>query len=359
MNNHKLAHIGISSNIRAACASKLSYISTIMVRAKHFVYKKHFDGFPKDGDLVLEEEELPAIKDGEFLAEAVYLSVDPYMRKYAPWQPLNKTFYGRQIAVIKDSKNSKFPKGQHVLASFGWRSHTISDGVSKDPFPIKILPDYGGLPLSLGLGVLGHTGHTAYIGFLEISQPKVGETVVVSGAAGAVGSIVGQIAKIKGCKVIGIAGSDKKGKWLTEELKFDRFINYKTQDVKTTLQEFAPEGVDYYFDNVGGEISSTVIYQLNPHGRVSACGSISEYNDGGQKVTPIYFPLVAKELKIEGFQSRSWYHRWDEAVAQNLKWIQEGKLKYNETVTEGFENMFVAFTDMLRGGNIGKAIVKA
>ncbi|KAF7275307.1 prostaglandin reductase 1-like isoform X2 [Rhynchophorus ferrugineus] len=340
-------------------ASQRSYW-TNMVKAKAYIYHKRFEGFPKETDLKLVEEELPPLSRGEFLAEAVYLSVDPYMRAYARTLPTGNTFIGQQIARIVESKNKDFPVGKYVVASFGWRTHTISNGVHNPSgtLPITLLPDFQGLPESLGLGVLGMPGNTAYFGFLELCRPKAGETVVVSGAAGAVGSHVGQIAKIKGCTVIGIAGSDEKCKWITHELGFDHAINYKTQDVEQALQELAPKGIDCYFDNVGGEISSTVLSQMNLFGRVSVCGAISGYNDEKPKAAVLQPYIVMKQLQIEGFMVYRWLDRWLEGVNQNLKWIQEGKLKYREKVTEGFGNMFYAFTDMLKGGNLGKAIVK-
>ncbi|KAG5897851.1 hypothetical protein JTB14_024885 [Gonioctena quinquepunctata] len=326
-----------------------------MVIAKKFVLRKHFDGFPKDSDLELVEEELPDLNDNDFLAEAVYLSVDPYMRPYSRSLPLGSTFLGSQIAKITESKHSKFPTEKYVIAQFGWRTHTISDGQFGEP---RILPDFGKQPLSLGLGVLGMPGETAYFGLLEICQPRIGETVVVSGAAGAVGSIVGQIAKIKGCRVIGITGSEEKGKWLVEELGFDNYINYKTADLEETLREVAPKGIDCYFDNVGGDISSTVIYQMNHFGRIACCGAISGYNENGQKDVLIQFPVTFRQLRMEGFIVTRWQDRRMEATNQNLQWIEQGRLKYRETITNGFENMFEAFTDMLSGGNVGKALVK-
>ncbi|XP_074026488.1 prostaglandin reductase 1 [Leptinotarsa decemlineata] len=330
-----------------------------MVKAKVYIFEKQFDGFPKSGDLKIIEEELPPIKDGEFLAEAVYLSVDPYMRARAQFLKLGEPFIGFQIAKICESKNPEFPCGKHVLGFFGWRTHTISNGIhpEKDRKSTLIPDELNDLPLSLSLGVLGRPGNSAYFGFLEICKPKEGETVVVSGASGAVGSIVGQIAKIKGCKVIGIAGSDEKCKWITNELGFDHAINYKTEDVDAVLRKLSPEGIDCYFDNVGGEISSTVIHHLKKFGRVSICGAISGYNETS-KVKSIYRPIISNELTLEGFLVARWVDRWDEGIKQNLKWIKEGKLKYRETITEGFENMFTAFTDMLSGKNFGKAVVK-
>ncbi|XP_072386095.1 prostaglandin reductase 1-like [Diabrotica undecimpunctata] len=327
-----------------------------MVKGKRFVLTKDFEGFPKESDFKLEEYELASINEGEFLAEAVYLSVDPYMRaKASSWSMVGKTMTGSQVAKILESKNPKFPPGKHVVGNFGWQTHTVSNGES-----IQLVPDLGELPLSLSLGVLGMPGNTSYFGFLELCQPKSGETVVVSGAAGAVGSHVGQIAKIKGCTVIGIAGSDEKGKWLTEKLGFDHFINYKTANIAEELKKAAPKGVDCYFDNVGGEISSIVIYQMNLYGRISVCGSISSYNESERALAPmLQRGFAGKQLKMEGFMVHRWNNRFMEGVTQNLEWIKEGKLKYQETVTNGFENMVKAFIGMLKGENVGKAIVKA
>ncbi|XP_076255624.1 prostaglandin reductase 1-like [Rhynchophorus ferrugineus] len=334
-----------------------------MVRAKVFVYDKRFDGLPKEGDLKLIEEELPPIKDGEFLAEALYISVDPYMRYFAHILPIGSTFVGQQIAVITESKNPDYPVGKYIAACFGWRTHTISNGTTDLAFPTGVvpiipLPDDEEIPKSLGLGVLGMPGNTAYFGFLELCQPKAGETVVVTAAAGAVGSHVGQIAKIKGCIVIGIAGSDDKCNWLKNELNFDHVVNYKTQDIDKTLNEIAPQGVDCYFDNVGGEISSIIIDHMNLNGRISVCGCISGY-DGKKQMSPnIQLPMIMKQLRMEGFIVYKWLDRWSEGIIQNWEWIKQGKLKYKEFVTNGFENTFKAFIQLLQGENVGKAIVK-
>ncbi|XP_050303017.1 prostaglandin reductase 1-like [Anthonomus grandis grandis] len=332
-----------------------------MVKAKTYVLKEYFQGFPKPTDIHLEEEELPEIQQDEFLAEAIYLSVDPYMRKYVARQPLNSIMVGTQVARITESKNPKFPVGRHVMARFGWRSHTIHngepDGAGVAPF---LLPedDMGDLPLSLAIGMLGMPGSSAYFGLLETIHPKTGETLIVSGAAGAVGSHVGQIGKIKGLKVIGIAGSDEKGEWLTKDLGFDHFINYKTDDIDKKLREYAPGGVELYFDNVGGEVTTQVLKNMKTFGRISACGSIADYNEQIPKASMIQPAMVFNQLMMQGFQCMHYKNRWDEAFKQNLEWLKEGKLKYKETVTEGFENMFDAFVNMLKGGNVGKAIVK-
>lgn len=196
------------------------------------------------------------------------------------------------VCRVTESKNANYPVGAYVCGSFGWRTHTVFNPKDDNNLVMRpyVLPSFGDLPLSLGLGHLGMPGNTAYFGLLEICQPKAGEIVVVSGAAGAVGTIVGQIAKIKGCKVIGIAGSDDKCKWLTKEMGFDHAINYKTDNVSEVLKKYAPDGVDCYFDNVGGGLSSIVIHQMRDFGRISVCGSISSYNVAVSRI--FVFPLL-------------------------------------------------------------------
>ncbi|XP_008554869.1 prostaglandin reductase 1 [Microplitis demolitor] len=337
-----------------------------MVIAKKYIIVKYFEGEPKASDVKIVEHKLPPIEDGEYLVEAEYLSVDPYMRYFSNKLPLNSTMIGAQVAKIIESKNKDYPVGSRVVGRIGWRTHTIinlKNFSENSVFNLKpyILPDLGDLPTSLALGVLGHPGNTAYFGFTEICKPKTGETLVVSSAAGAVGSHVGQIGKILGMKVIGIAGSDEKCKWITKDLGFDYAINYKTQNVMEELKKAASEGIDCYFDNVGGEISSTVMHPMNPCGRVAVCGSISAYNedpDSLPKCTDSLTSILDNQLQVEGFITLRWIDRSQEGFEKNLKWVQEGKLVYRETITEGFDRMFEAFVDMLRGKNLGKAIVK-
>lgn len=327
------------------------------IRAKKFIYAKEFKGEPQPSDFRLEEEDLPALKDGEFLIEAISLSVDPYMRPYMSRYPVGSQMIGGQVAKVIDTKNAKFPKGSTVFAQVGWRTHTIVKPENFKAHELYVLPDFGGLPTSLALGILGMPGNTAYFGFLEICDPKPGDVVVVTGAAGAVGSIVGQIAKIKGAKVIGFAGSDDKCKWLEDELGFDKAINYKNGNNAKALKEAAPNGVDCYFDNVGGELSAIIISQMRQFGRISVCGAISGYNDQKITVPPCQPSFVFNQLKMEGFLVWKWSDRWLEGITQMTKWIQEGKIKYHETITRGFENQPQAFIEMLRGKNSGKAVV--
>ncbi|XP_055526141.1 prostaglandin reductase 1-like [Wyeomyia smithii] len=329
-----------------------------MLIAKKWIYAKAFSGYPTAENFRLEEETLGELKEDEILAEAIFLSVDPYMRPYMGQYPVGTVMIGGQVAKVVKSKNSKFPEGRFIFGNFGWRTHTICNPSVGD-FRAKpyVLPDFGEVPLSLGLGVLGMPGNSAYFGFLEICKPKECETVVVSGAAGAVGSLVGQIAKIKGCTVVGITGTDEKCEWI-KNIGYDYAINYKTQDIKAELKKAAPKGVDCYFDNVGGTTTEIVRGQMNTFGRISVCGIISSYNEERAKVFDPQRDFVGKQLKQEGFVVSRWNARWMEGIEQNLKWIQEGKMKYRETITEGFENMPDAFIGMLKGVNIGKAIVK-
>ncbi|CAD7078562.1 unnamed protein product [Hermetia illucens] len=321
-----------------------------MVIAKKILYAKQFEGEPTPSNFRLETEKLPALGPGEILCEAEYLSVDPYMRPYMSRYPVNSVMIGGQVAKVIESNNPKYP--------VGFSEGSVENSMSPDE--VTRLDDFEGLPYSLGVGYLGMPGSTAYFGFLEICKPKAGEVVVVTGAAGVVGSLVGQIAKIKGCKVIGFAGSDEKCIWLKEELGFDYAFNYKTCDVGKSLNEAAPTGVDCYFDNVGGEISSMIMSKMNKYGRISVCGSISVYNDTKIPLAPVVQPyFISNELKMEGFLVHRWKDRFSEAVKAVRDWIKEGKVKYRETATKGFENMPQAFMDMLKGKNLGKAVVQA
>ncbi|XP_073945520.1 prostaglandin reductase 1-like [Choristoneura fumiferana] len=332
-----------------------------MVKQRKYVVKKYFQGVPKRDDFEVVETELPPITNGEILVKAEWLSVDPYQRAYNTRNPVPYDQFGYQVAVVLESKDPRYPEGSRIVSHRGWCDHSIinANDSSSPMNRIYKLPDLKGLPNSLGIGTVGMPGATAYFGLLELCQPKEGETVVVTGAAGAVGSIVGQIAKIKGCKVIGFAGSDDKIEWLEKELGFDKAFNYKTVDIVKALKEAAPQGVDCYFDNVGGEISSSIISLMNTYGRVAVCGSISAYNDATwPKATILQPSLVFKELKVEGFLVPRWISRWGEAFADLVKWSKSGQLKSREHVTEGFDNVYDAFIGMLAGDNTGKAVVK-
>ncbi|XP_050560687.1 prostaglandin reductase 1-like isoform X2 [Spodoptera frugiperda] len=331
-----------------------------MVRARKYVVVNEFKGWPKREDFQIEEHELPPLKDGEILVKTQWLSVDPYMRAHSSKERYDQ--FGYNIAVVIETKAADYPVGTKVVSHKGWCDYCILDTnkVYEDTGKIYKLPTMKGLPDSLAVGAVGMPGATAYFGFLEHCRPKPGETVVVTGAAGAVGSLVGQIAKIKGCKVIGFAGSDEKVKWL-ESIGFDKAINYKTADTAAALRAAAPQGVDCYYDNVGGELSSTILYQMNQYGRVVVIGFISSYNEDSKnltKVTPLQPAILFHRLSIRGYVVWESLDKFPEAFEQITKWIQSGKIVAKEHVTEGFENLFDALIGVLRGDNIGKAVVK-
>ncbi|XP_021056421.1 prostaglandin reductase 1 [Mus pahari] len=329
-----------------------------MVQAKSWTLKKHFEGFPTDSNFELKTAELPPLNNGEVLLEALFLSVDPYMRIAANKLKEGDRMMGEQVARVVESKNSAFPKGTIVAALLGWTSHSISDGKGLTKLPAE-WPDK--LPLSLALGTVGMPGLTAYFGLLDICGMKGGETVMVSAAAGAVGSVVGQIAKLKGCKVVGTAGSDEKVAYL-KKLGFDVAFNYKTvKSLEEALRTASPDGYDCYFDNVGGEFSNTVILQMKTFGRIAICGAISQYNRTGPcPQGPPPEVVIYQQLRMEGFIVTRWQGEVrQKALTDLMNWVSEGKIQYHEYITEGFEKMPAAFMGMLKGENLGKTIVKA
>ncbi|XP_071540769.1 prostaglandin reductase 1-like [Panulirus ornatus] len=338
-----------------------------MVLAKVWTLTRRPNGIARKEDFACIEEELSPCNDGEVIVEAEYLTVDPYMRFMTRRIPLNSAMIGSQIARIIESKNAKWPVGKHLLCHSGWRSHSKISAetleLSDSWAGCMELSDIGDLPKSLWLGILGMPGITAYFGFLEICQPKAGETVLVNGAAGAVGSAVVQIAKIKGCKVIAFAGSEEKVAWV-KELGADYSFNYKTTNVGEALGQAAPEKINCYFDNVGGEFTAEALPHMADFGRISVCGAISTYNDEakdfGRAALNSPFSegtLIWKQLKIEGFLALRWKERWLEYLEQMKKWISMGMIKYKETITQGFDNMPDAFIGLFKGDNIGKAII--
>jgi len=321
-------------------------------------------GFPQEENFSIIESEKPALSDeGTILVKVLYVSVDPYMRGrmrssgsgYVPPYPLGKPISGFLVGEVEESKNSNFPVGTLITCVGEYSEFIVLN--EKAPLLAKLTVDKS--EVSHGLGVIGMPGLTAYFGFFDICLPKQGETVVVSGAAGAVGGYVVQLAKHSGCRVIGIAGSEEKTKFLREEYGCDEVINYKTDNVLEKLKEYAPNGVDIYFDNVGGEITDHVFSVLNVRARVSACGSISSYNKD-QDIGPRQWSnVVSKGLKIQGFiVSRDYGHRWAEGVREMTKLWTEKKVKGTETIREGIENVPKAFIELFTGGNIGKLVIK-
>lgn len=318
-------------------------------------------GFPKESDFLLVETPVPSPAEGEFLARTLYLSVDPYMRgrmndaaSYVAPVKLGEVMSGGAVAEVVDSRHPRFKKGDIVMGYFGWQDYAVSNGQD-----VQIV-DPTVAPISTALGVLGMPGLTAYFGLLDITQPKAGETVVVSGAAGAVGSTAGQIAKIKGCRVVGIAGSDQKIDYLVKDLGFDAGFNYKTtSNYNAKLKELCPAGIDVYFDNVGGAITDAVFRQINVGARISICGQISQYNLDKPEMGPrLLGMLIMRQAKVEGFLVFRYAQRYAEGQRQLTQWLKEGKLKYREEIVEGLEKTPQAFLGMLQGQNTGKQLVK-
>ena len=319
------------------------------------------DGMPKESDFRLVETPAPELQDGQALVRVLYLSVDPYMRgrmsgakSYAAPFEVGEVILGGAVGRVEQSRNPKFPQGDIVSGFFGWQQFAVTDGKGVS----KLDPDAA--PVSTALGVLGMPGQTAYFGLLDICKPKAGETVVVSGAAGAVGSYVGQIAKIHGCRVVGIAGTDDKIKYLTGELGFDAAFNYKTHtDYRAKLGEICPEGIDVYFDNVGGPITDAVFLSMNVGARIAICGQISQYNASKPEMGPrLLGTLIIKRARVEGFLVSDYAARFPEGLEHLTKWVRDGSLKYRESIVEGLENAPKAFIGMLQGQNIGKQLVK-
>jgi len=328
---------------------------------RQFVLASRPAGVPEESNFKLVETPIPELKDGEFLARAMYLSVDPYMRgrisqakSYAAGVEIGGLMVGGGVARVVESKNAKFAAGDIVDVYMGWQEYVISNGKG-----IRKL-DPSVAPVSTALGVLGGTGLTAYFGLLDVCNPKPGETVVVSGAAGAVGSIVGQIAKIKGCRTVGIAGGDDKVEWILKDCGYDAAFNYKTtEDYGAKLKELCPNGIDVYFDNVGGTITDAVFMQINTFARMSICGQISQYNNAKPEMGPrLLGMLIIARAKAQGFLITDYMARFGEGLAELSGWLREGKLKYREDIVEGFENLPKAFIGLFHGENIGKRIVK-
>ena len=297
----------------------------------------------------------------KFYLETAYVSVDPYLRgrmsdakSYIPPFELNKPVQSGVVAKVTASKNDNFKNGDYVSGMLAWKTHQVSNGEGL----LKV--DGSQAPLSTYLGVLGMTGLTAYLGLNQIGKPVAGETIVVSGAAGAVGSVVGQIAKIIGLNVIGIAGTDEKIEMLKTKFGFDAGINYNTsKDIKADIAKAAPNGVDIYFDNVGGPISDAVLFNINRLARIIICGAISVYNSTETPMSVSVQPFLVKNSALmQGFIVSNYAEKFPEAIQQLSAWLSEGKLTYTETIVEGFENIPNAFIDLFEGKNKGKMIVK-
>ncbi|MCW9035149.1 MAG: NADP-dependent oxidoreductase [Alphaproteobacteria bacterium] len=331
------------------------------MKSREIQLKSRPDGQPTPDNFSLVEVDIPEIKDGELLIENSWMSVDPYMRgrmvdrkSYVPPFQIGEALSGGAIGEVIQSKNDTFKVGDQVLHMGGWREKFVSNGemvntITPNPLPIQTF-----------LGTMGMPGMTAYAGLLRIGEPKEGDTVFVSAASGAVGSVVCQIAKAKGCRVVGSVGSDEKANWLLNEVGIDGVVNYKkTKNLQKEIAQHCPKGIDVYFENVGGAHFEAALNLLNPFGRVAMCGMIDRYND----TKPVPGPsnlvqIVGKSLKVQGFIVSNHYDMQPEFIADMSKWIGEGKIKWQETVYEGIEKAPNAFLALFSGENFGKMLVK-
>ena len=316
-------------------------------------------GWVTEDNFRLESAPVPQPKDGEVLVKNLWLSLDPYMRgrmndakSYAAKQELDQVMIGGTVGEVVKSKNPKFAAGDKVLGMFGWQQYGLSNGAGLN----KI--DASRVPMQAFLGVLGMPGVTAWVGLLDICQPKAGETVVVSAASGAVGSVVGQIAKLKGCRAVGIAGGKAKCDYVVKELGFDACVDYKAGKLKDDLKAAAPNGIDCYFENVGGEILDAALARMNAFSRIAVCGLISQYNVTEPYGVKNFGSILTNRIKVQGFIVSDRMELWAKALPELIGWVAGGRIKYRESVAQGLENAPKAFIGLLKGENFGKQLVK-
>jgi len=316
-------------------------------------------GFPKESDFEMVELPLPEPSEGEVLTRTLFLSIDPYMRgrmndtkSYAAPVPIGGVMVGRTVSEVVASRDPGFVAGDIVVGSGNWQDYAVIPGKMLR----KLDPTLA--PVSTALGVLGMPGHTAYVGLLDIGQPRPGETVVVSAASGAVGSLAGQIAKIKDCRVVGIAGGDAKCRYVVDELGFDACIDHRAADFGAALVRACPKGVDINFENVGGAVLQTVWPLLNDFARVVVCGLIAHYNDNTPSRSPDLRSVLTKRLTVRGFIITDHNERLGAFLRDVSEWLREGRIKYREDIVDGLEHAPEAFIGLLQGRNFGKLIVR-
>ncbi len=329
------------------------------VTSRRVILKSRPLGAPKPSDFDLVEAPVPAPKSGEILCRTIYLSLDPYMRgrisgvkSYAKGVDPGDLMVGGTVSEVVESRHPDFKAGDLVQGYDGWQTHAVSNGAG-----VRRL-DPAQAPISTALGVLGMPGMTAYVGLLDIGRPKAGETVVVSAASGAVGSVVGQIAKLKGCRAVGIAGAKDKCDYVVDELGFDACVNYKTDALVPALSAVCPNGIDVYFENVGGEVTEAVVQLLNPFSRIPLCGLISMYNATSPAPGPSWRALLTNRVLVKGFIVSDHLDRMPAFLADCTTWVREGRLKFREDIVDGLQNAPTAFIGLLEGKNFGKMLVR-
>lgn len=316
-------------------------------------------GSVREENFRIVETDLPRPAEGEVLVRNLYLSLDPYMRmrmdagkSYAPPVEVGEVMVGGGVGEVLESRDARLSKGDIVTGRLGWQLYAVAPGTGLR----KVNSE--GAPISTALGVIGMPGVTAWYGLLKIGEPNAGETVVVSAASGAVGSVVGQIAKIKGCRAVGIAGGSEKCRYVVSQLGFDACVDYKSASFESDLESVVPVGIDVYFENVGGRVLDVILPHLNAFSRIPFCGYVSEYNPGqGYGVRHLRQLLVTRS-RLQGFIISEHLEIWEQALRELAGWVAAGKLKYHETVTEGLANAPRAFIGMLQGKNLGKQLVK-
>ena len=314
-------------------------------------------GMPDEATYAQDDVPVPTLGEGQALVEVTWLSIDPTIRgwmaydTYLPAIKIGEPIRSGGLGTVVESRNDRYPVGATVFGTVGWQQYVVADR------HFRVVPD--GMDPEAALSVFGVTGLTAYFGLLDVGQPEAGETVLVSGAAGSTGSIVGQIAKIKGCRVVGIAGSDEKCAWLIDDLGFDGAINYKTDNVPAAIRRHCPEGVDVFFDNVGGDILEAAIGNLALRGRIVLCGAISQYNDTAPRPGPRNLGiLISQRGRMQGFIILDYMARAMEAITDLGTWMMEGKLTYAVDVVDGLDNAPAALERLFTGANTGKVLVR-
>lgn len=326
---------------------------------RQVVLKSRPLGVPKPTDFALVDSPLPRPADGEVLRRTIYLSIDPYMRgrigegrSYAKPVDLGQVIVGGTVSEVVESRHGGFAPGDIVLGNDGWQDYGLSQGTALR----KLDPALA--PISTALGVLGMPGLTAYVGLLDIGRPQAGETVVVSAASGAVGSVVGQIARIKGCRVVGVAGAREKCEWVVKELGFDACLSHHADDFASALGKACPAGIDIYFENVGGKVLEAVLRSINVGARIPLCGLISQYNATAPSAGPDLRPLLVNRARLQGFIISDHLDRTGDFLRDCTQWIGEGRLKYREDIVDGLERAPEALIGLLAGRNFGKQLVR-
>jgi NADPH:quinone reductase len=331
------------------------------MKSKQIVLASRPIGFPLFENFRFENKDLDKLKDNEVLLKSCFISVDPYMRgrmnnvkSYSPSFQVNEPITGGIVAKVIESRSKSLMEGDTVFGMLPWATYSIEKAENLRKIELQ------SVPASYYLGILGMPGLTAYFGMTDIGKPKAGETVVVSGAAGAVGIIAGQIARMQGAYVVGITGSDEKYKMLKGEMGFDEAVNYKTaKSMGKAIADVCPKGVDVYFDNVGGEISDSVIDNLNFHSRIVLCGQISQYNNAEVSMGPRILPrLLTRSVYLQGFIVSNYSDRFVEGFAHLAQWVAQGKLKYKETIIHGFNKLPETFLGLFSGKNVGKMLIE-